>query len=52
VAVTVLEPVPGDWEVVRSTHPYDKVEAHTLRYQVSVPKEGATKLTYRLRLRF
>jgi hypothetical protein len=52
VAVTVLEPVPGDWEVVRSTHPYDKVEAHTLRYQVSVPKEGAAKLTYRLRLRF
>ena len=52
VSVTVLEPVPGDWEVIRSTHPHDKVEAHTLRYQVSVPKEGAAKVTYRLRLRF
>ncbi len=52
VTVTVLEPVPGDWEVIRSTHPHEKVEAHTLRYQVPVPKEGATKLSYRLRLRF
>jgi hypothetical protein len=50
--VTVIEPVPGDWQVLHSTHPYDKIEAHTLRYQLPVPKEGATRLTYRVRLRF
>jgi len=50
--VTVIEPVPGDWQVLSSTHPYDKVEAHTLKYQIAVPKEGATKLTYRVRVRF
>ncbi len=50
--VTVIEPVPGDWQVLHSTHPYEKVEAHTLRYQIPVPKEGAVKLTYRVRLRF
>jgi len=49
--VTVVEPVPGDWQVLASSHPYEKVEAHTLQYKTLVPKEGATKLTYRLRIR-
>lgn len=52
VVVTVLEPVPGDWEVLRATHPHDKPEAHTLRFRIPVPKEGAATLTYRVRLRF
>ncbi len=52
VTVTVFEPMPGDWEVLRETHRHEKVEAHTLRYQIPVPKEGATKLTYRVRVRF
>jgi hypothetical protein len=52
VVVSVIEPVPGDWEVLRETQPHEKVEAHTLRYRVPVPKEGAAKVTYRVRLRF
>jgi hypothetical protein len=50
--VTVIEPVPGDWQVLSSTHPHDKVEAHTLRYRVRVPRESSAKLTYRVRVRF
>ena len=50
--VTVIEPVPGDWQVLTSTHAGEKPEAHTLKFQVPVPKEGASKLTYRVRLRF
>jgi len=50
--VTVIEPVPGDWQVLQSSHAYEKVEAHTLRYQLPVPKDGAARLTYRVRLRY
>ena len=50
--VTVLEPVPGDWQVLSSSHPYEKPEAHTLRYEARVPKGGATTITYRVRTRF
>jgi hypothetical protein len=50
--VTVIEPVGGDWQVLQSTHPYEKVEAHTMKYTVAVPKEGAAKLTYRVRVRY
>ena len=50
--VTVIEPVPGDWQVLTSTHAWEKPEAHTLRFQVPVAPEGAAKLTYRVRVRF
>jgi hypothetical protein len=50
--VTVIEPVPGDWLVMSSSHQYEKIEAHTLKYQIPVPREGATKVAYRVRIRF
>jgi hypothetical protein len=37
--------------VLSSTHPYDKVEAHTLRYRALAPGESEAKLTYRVRVR-
>jgi hypothetical protein len=52
VVVSVIEPIPGDWEVLQESHRHEKLEAHTLRYQVPVPAEGAAKVTYRVRLRF
>jgi hypothetical protein len=52
VEVTLIEPVPGDWEVVKSSHPYDTVEAHTLQYRVTVPKDGKVTVNYRVRMRW
>ena len=49
--VTVIEPVPGDWQVLHATNKHDKPEAHTLRFEVPVPKEGAARVTYRVRIR-
>jgi hypothetical protein len=49
--VTVIEPVPGDWLVLHSTHRYEKPEAHTLRFSIPVPKESAARLAYRVRIR-
>jgi hypothetical protein len=49
--VTVIEPVPGDWQVLSSTHAWEKPQAHTLRFSIPVPKDGTTKLVYRVRIR-
>jgi hypothetical protein len=49
--VTVIEPVPGDWQVMHATHKFDKPEAHTLKFQVPVAKDSATKIVYRVRIR-
>jgi hypothetical protein len=52
VTVSVIEPVPGDWEILRESQAHEKVEAHTLRYRVPVPRDGAAKVSYRVRVRF
>jgi hypothetical protein len=52
VTVEVVEPMPGDWEVLRATQPHEKVQAFTARWLVPVPQEGNSTLTYRVRVRF
>ncbi len=52
VTVEVIEPMPGDWEVLRATHPHEKLQAFTARWKIPVPREGATTLGYRTRVRF
>jgi hypothetical protein len=52
VDVTIIEPVPGDWEIVKSSHAYTKVEAHTLQYVVKIPKNGKVTVNYRVRMRW
>ena len=44
--------MPGDWQVLTSTHQFEKIETHTPRYQIRVPKQGAEKLVYRVRIRY
>ncbi len=51
VKVSLMEPVYGDWEVLSSTHHYTKADAATLRFDVDVPKNGAVKVKYRVRVR-
>jgi hypothetical protein len=52
VEVVIVEPVPGDWEVLKSSHPYEKIEAHTLQYVVKIPKDGKVTVNYRVRMRW
>ncbi|BDU75992.1 DUF4139 domain-containing protein [Mesoterricola sediminis] len=52
VTVKVIEPMPGDWEVIQSTHPCQKIEAGKGQFMVTVPPEGAAKLTYRVRVKW
>jgi hypothetical protein len=52
MTVEVIEPMPGDWEVLRATHPHEKLQAFTARWKIPVPKEGAATLGYRTRVRF
>jgi len=52
VVVTVQEPMPGDWQVLNSSHPYTKGASNTAVWKISVPAEGNTKLTYRSLVRY
>ncbi len=52
VRVEVFEPVGGDWEIVSSSHPAQKRDAHTFKFDVDVPKGGEVKIRYRVRVRW
>jgi hypothetical protein len=52
VTVRVVEPVPGDWQMLESSHPYTKGEAFVAEFNVPVVRDGETKLTYRVRMRW
>ncbi len=52
VTVQVVEPLPGDWEMLSNSHHYEKLDAFTVRFDVPVPANGETTLRYRLRVRF
>ncbi len=52
VTVKVIEPIPGDWTMLRSSHEYKKSEAFTAEFSIPVPKDKEIKLAYRVRMRF
>jgi hypothetical protein len=52
VAVKVIEPMPGDWQVVSESQPHEKATAHTAVWTVPVPAEGKAVLTWRVRVRY
>jgi hypothetical protein len=52
VTVKVVEPIPGEWKMLSSSHEYTKTEAFTAEFTILVPKDKEVKLTYRVRMRF
>jgi hypothetical protein len=52
ITVEIREPAGGDWTVTESSHPAKKEDQSTFTFNVNVPKRGATKVTYRVRVRW
>ena len=52
VVVRVIEPIPGDWTILNASHEYSKTNASTAEFNMKVPGDKETKLTYRVRVRF
>ena len=52
IKVLVEEPIPGDWEMLSNTHPFEKLSAHLIRFEVPMEKDKEVKLKYRIRFRY
>lgn len=52
VVINVIEPIPGDWQVLNTNYEYKKVDAHTVRFEVPVEKNKESKLRYKVRIRW
>lgn len=52
ITVRIMEPVPGDWQVLSASHKALKASSSQLEMNVPVQKDGETVVTYRVRMRF
>jgi len=50
VKVGIVEPLYGNWTVISNSHPYEKVDAFTIRFNINVPKDKEVKVKYRIRV--
>ena len=50
VVVSVVEPLFGDWEILQSSHTFEKVDAGTAIFAIPVGADGEVKLEYRVRI--
>jgi len=50
ITVGIVEPLFGNWVVISNNYPYKKVDAFTIRFDVTVPKDGEVKVKYRIKV--
>jgi hypothetical protein len=52
VTVKVMEPIPGDWEILAENLPHAKAASNTAIWKVNVPAESKATLNYRVRVKY
>jgi hypothetical protein len=50
IIVGIVEPLSGNWSVISSSYPYEKIDAYTIKFDVKVPRDGEVKVKYRIRV--
>ncbi|MFH1093119.1 MAG: DUF4139 domain-containing protein [Candidatus Omnitrophota bacterium] len=52
VEVEVIEPIPGDWDIIESTQKYEKTDASTIKFMVKLDKNESKTISYRVKIRY
>lgn len=50
ITVGIVELLSGNWQIISSSYPYEKVDASTIRFDVNVPKDQEISVNYRVRV--
>jgi hypothetical protein len=50
--VEIVEPIGGDWTVINESMKHEKRDASTFVFKPTVPANGKTKVTYRVRVKW
>jgi hypothetical protein len=52
VVVQVIELLPSDWTITKTTHDYVKETSQRVRFDVPVEKKGSAELSYTVQIRY
>ncbi len=50
--VEIIEPIPGDWQILSSSQKFEKTDAHTVKFVLKLKKNSAGTIKYRMRIRY
>ncbi len=50
VTIALFERIYGNWSISQSTHPYEQVDANTIRFNIEVSPGGAQQLHYQVKV--
>ncbi|MEA3348399.1 MAG: hypothetical protein U9Q39_04975 [Pseudomonadota bacterium] len=52
VEIKLVEPIPGDWEILTESHNHYKESSSAASWRVPVPAKGEATLVYRVRVKY
>ncbi len=52
ITIRVIEPVPGDWRMLESSHKHEKTTSSTAEFNIPVAKDKEEVLSYRVMMRY
>ena len=52
ITATLRESMPGQWQMLSESLKHEQINAATAQWQVPVPSEGSSKLTYKVRITY
>jgi hypothetical protein len=52
VTVTVQEPIPADWKILKENHRSTKETSNTAVWKIGIPADGSTMLAYRVQVKY
>jgi hypothetical protein len=52
VIVSVVELIPGDWEITQKSHAFEKETSSRVRFDIPVARKATAELTYTIRVRY
>ena len=52
VVVRVVEPMPGDWQIISENQPHKKISSSEAEWFITIPAKGSAELLYRANVRF
>ena len=52
VLVRVVEPMPGDWEILSENQTHKKISSSEAEWLISVPSKGLSELLYTVKVKF
>ncbi len=52
VEVYIFENIPGDWEMLKVSHNYEKISAHRIKFVIKIKGKSEEKIRYRVRIKY